>query len=373
MESENTSTRSCGCSASGCGTATGEARDGVPRSSGFIVGSLQTPAGPVQQISTDLRLWDHVGTVRARLGVRRDQYRIEPGLYAVGHPTNRSDVMVTANYKLTFDTLRKNLAGLNVWLLVLDTKGVNVWCAAGKGTFGTEELVRRIRLTSLERIVIHRRLILPQLSATGVAAHLVKKASGFTVLYGPIRAIDIQAFIRASYRATDEMRQVRFNWYDRLAVVPNDFMYGLRYLVAAVLVFTIVSAIDRSGISFQNGLTQAAMAATGIGAGYIAGIVITPLFLPLVPIRMFAFKGYAVGLVVSLILIAGGILGGAVLETLSWVFLISAVSSFMAMNFTGSSTYTSLSGVKKEMKIAVPVQIASVAVSMILMVANNIL
>jgi len=106
-----------------------------------------------------------------RWGINRNKYRVGPGLYAVGTPGPESEVFVTANYKLTFDILRKNMTGLNVWILVLDTKGVNVWCAAGKGTFGTKELVSRIRLVSLERIVNHKRLILPQLGATGVAAH----------------------------------------------------------------------------------------------------------------------------------------------------------------------------------------------------------
>ena len=82
---------------------------------------------------------------------------------------------MTANYKLSFDAIRKNLSGQNGWILVLDTKGINVWCAAGKGTFGTNELVKRIRLVSLEKIVNHKRLILPQLGAAGVAAHKVKE------------------------------------------------------------------------------------------------------------------------------------------------------------------------------------------------------
>ena len=77
------------------------------------------------------------------------RYLIAPGLYRIGKPEANSPVLVTANYKLTVDTVRRWLAGMNVWLLVLDTKGVNVWCAAGKGTFGTAELVRRIETARL--------------------------------------------------------------------------------------------------------------------------------------------------------------------------------------------------------------------------------
>ena len=59
--------------------------------------------------------------------------------------------------------------------------------------------------------------------------------------------------------------------------------------------------------------------------------------------------------------LAGGVTGG-VLETISWIFLYASMTSFIVMNFTGSTTFTSLSGVRKEMKLALPLQIASAIV-----------
>jgi hypothetical protein len=138
---------------------------------------------------------DHVGAFLVRVGIGRNNYKIAPGLYGVGNPGNDSPVLVTANYKLTFDTLRKELRGIDAWLLVLDTRGINVWCAAGKKTFSTEELVSRVRITELEKIVRHRELIVPQLGATGVAGYRVKKACGFKVIWGPIKARDIRSFL----------------------------------------------------------------------------------------------------------------------------------------------------------------------------------
>ena len=67
-------------------------------------------------------------------------YKVDPGLYALGAPDADSPVLVSANFKMSFDLLREALPGRNAWILVLDTDGINVWCAAGKGTFGTEEL-----------------------------------------------------------------------------------------------------------------------------------------------------------------------------------------------------------------------------------------
>ena len=111
----------------------------------------------------------------ARFGYKRSQHRVKPGLYRLGTPDGNSKVFVTASYTLSFDALRSALAGIDGYILVLDTRGVNVWCAAGKRTFGTNELVHRIEVTALQKVVNHRVLILPQLGAPGVAAHEVGK------------------------------------------------------------------------------------------------------------------------------------------------------------------------------------------------------
>ncbi len=337
----------------------------------FIVGAICTKAGPIPQVSTDLIAMDYLGTAMVRSNIRRNNYRVVPGLYAVGTPDSRSDVLVTANYKLSFDTVRKHLRGLSVWLLVLDTKGINVWCAAGKGTFGTEELLRQIRATALGDIVSHRRLVLPQLGAAGVAAHLVRQKSGFTVLYGPVRAADIRAFIRAHYKASTEMRRVKFGLYDRLALVPNDIAHDMRYLLPVLAAAFIISGASKIGFLFQQALDRGLPVMMNIVLGYSAGIVLTPMLLPYIPTRAFASKGYIVGGLLSLLLFAAGTIGTTVFDVFGWFFFISGASSFLAMNFTGASTYTSLSGVKKEMKIAVPVQIASGLLSLILFITGE--
>jgi len=46
-------------------------------------------------------------------------------------------------------------------------------------------------------------------------------------------------------------------------------------------------------------------------------------------------------------------------EALAWLLIIPAISAYLAMNFTGCSTYTSLSGVKKEMRFALPLEMTS--------------
>jgi hypothetical protein len=338
----------------------------------YIVGHIQTPIGPVPQIATHLKVSDYLGAVQVRWGMNRENYRVVPGLYAVGTPSDRSDVFVTANYKLTIDTVRKNIAGLNAWLLILDTKGVNVWCAAGKGTFGTKELVSRIQLTSLDKIVQHKRIILPQLGAVGVAAHQVRESTGFTVIYGPVRAADIPSFLQAGYKATKEMRHVNFNWYDRLKLVPNDLIYNMRYLGLLMVICFLLSGINGDGFSLHQASLHSTVLFQIIIAGYISGIVLTPLFLPYLFFRSFSFKGFLVGFVVASIMVLGMQLENSIFIMPIVFFLLSGISSFLAMNFTGASTFTSLAGVKKEMKVAVPIQIASGTIAAILIILNNI-
>jgi acetyl-CoA decarbonylase/synthase complex subunit gamma len=278
---------------------------------------------------------------------------------------------VTANYKLSFDSLRKNLSGANGWILVLDTKGVNVWCAAGKGTFSTKELVNRLRLVSLDKVVNHRRLILPQLSGTGVAAHKVKEETGFNVHYGPVRAADIKFFITDGYRAGKEMRRVTFGFKDRVKLIPNDFIYGKFYLLGAMAVLFLISGLSVHGLSYKDFSAEGGPAILKVFLAYLAGIVITPILLPYIPARYFSLKGFYAGTMIFLILLLIKFAGNNFIEIFSWFLIITTISSFLAMNFTGSSTYTSLSGVKKEMKISVPFQIGFAFVGIILQIVGK--
>ena len=188
----------------------------------FVAGWLDTPVGAVPQVRSRLDKSDMLGRWQMRWGLGRDRYRIAPGLYAVGNPDADSEVLVTANYKMSFDELRSRLGGHDLWILVLETYGINVWCAAGKGTFGTAEVIRRVQAVGLDRLVSHRRLILPQLGAPGVAAHEVKRGCGFGVTYGPVRAADVPAYLAAGRKAAPEMRRVTFPTLERLVLTPVE-------------------------------------------------------------------------------------------------------------------------------------------------------
>lgn len=339
----------------------------------FITGKVLISDTSVPQIATGLNSNDLLGTVMVRWGINRNKYRVNPGLYAAGSPDQDSDVFVTANYKLSFDTVRRNISGLNGWILVLDTRGINVWCAAGKGTFGTKELVNRIRQVSLDKVINHKRIILPQLGATGVAAHKVKEETGFNVHYGPVRASDLKKFISEGYRADMDMRRITFNFKDRVKLIPNDFMYGKFYLLGAIAVMFLISGLTRNGFSFKDFPDKGGTAILNTFLAYLSGIVITPMFLPYIPARRFSLKGFYTGALIFLILFSVNLTGSNAPEIFSWFFIITAISSFLAMNFTGSSTYTSLSGVRKEMKISLPFQIGFAFTGIVLLVIGKLI
>ena len=322
----------------------------------------------IQQVPIELNFSDKLGAFRVRFSFGRMSYMVEPGLYAVGNPDSESHVLVTGNYKLTFDSLRKELAGLDLWILVLDTKGINVWCAAGKGTFGTDELVERIEAVGLKDIVKHRRLILPQLGAVGVAAHQVNKRSGFSVIYGPIYARDIIAFFNAGMKATEQMRQVRFSFYDRLILTPVEFVMGIKYFLLFAMALLVLSGLSRQWYSPELIVRTGVSSFINLLIAYLAGAVAGPVLLPWLPGRSFSFKGMVAGLILAGIVILAGLSGGRI-ETAGWIFVFASVSSFGTMNFTGASTYTSLSGVKKEMRVAVPLQVVAIVIGVGLWIA----
>lgn len=322
----------------------------------YISEWIDADIGRLPKISTKISWRDCWGNVLARCAIARDNYKITPGLYIVGNPTPDSPILVSANYKLSFDVLRKELKAIDAWILVLDTKGVNVWCAAGKGTFGTQELLYQIATTQLQRLVRHRELIVPQLGAPGISAHEVKRQSGFSIKYAPIRAVDLPCFLQQNGQVTAEMREIQFSLFDRLKLIPAEIVVTKKYLFIFMLIFFFLSGVNKNGYDIYFTLTVGVISVTNILLAYSAGVFWGPFLLPWLPGRRFALKGVWTGILLFFIAFLFGIIGKYWMEKAAWLLIYVSVSSFTLLNFTGSTTYTSLSGVKKEMKISVPLQ-----------------
>ena len=304
--------------------------------------------------------WDHF---LARVGYKRPWHRVKPGLYRLGKPGPETPVFVTSNYTLSFDALRSNLDGMDAFILVLDTFGVNVWCAAGKGTFGTKELIYRILDTKLGDVVSHRVLILRHLGAPGVDAHEVKKATGFRVECGPVRAEDIPAYMRTR-TATPEMRRVKFSIRDRAVLIPIEVLGAFLPMLGASLAGWLL-----------GGWWLAFAALTSI----LAGTALFPLLLPWLPFREFSLKGLVLGVLVMLPFVFWRLEtgGGAVIQIglnlASLLLIFPAITAFIALNFTGATPFTSKSGVRFEMNRFIPVMAGLSGIGLISAIANRII
>jgi len=353
MRSERSS---CGCGAGTCCSPSPQVR----KDSGTGNPCCQPGQGAnIPLVSSRLAFRDRLGTWMARWGIGRNRYRVAPGLYGLGRPDADSPVLVTANYKMTFDYVRSRISGLNAWLLVLDTRGINVWCAAGKGTFGTEELCSRIRSVNLEQTVRHRRLVLPQLGAPGVAAHEVLKKTGFRVLYGPVDAADIPAFISNGFRATAAMRSVPFGLKQRLPLIPMEFIPALRLVPFFVAWVAVLFWAHR--LPWDSGFWIRLIPYL---AALLAGSVLFQILLPWLPFRSFSLNGWLLGIAVA----AGFILAapGPLASSIGLLFLLPPITAYLSLNFTGATTFTNLSGVKKELRLGLPAIILSLAAGVFL-------
>ncbi len=339
----------------------------------YISGEHLTPRGMVFRVTAKLTWRDHLGTFRARISGYRMKYRISPGLYALGNPGESSPVTVTANYKMSFDGLRRSLADTNVWILVLDTGGINVWCAAGKGTFSTSELIKRIDLAGLHHIVKGRSVIVPQLGAPGINAAAVKSASGFRVHYGPVMARDISEYISSGMKKEKSMSEVPFSLMDRLVLIPMELNPAVKKFIPLALGLFVISGLTPEGIIFREAFRQGGPLILILAAALITGAVLVPVMLPFIPIRAFALKGAAAGF-----FIIGSLFASKIFKNMDpLIFAITAVmvpviSSYLALMFTGTTTFTNISGVKKEMRYAIPVFIFLSTASAILLILFKI-
>ena len=319
-------------------------------------GTTSSSLPEIQTTASEITIANRLDHFLARWGFNREGHRIIPGLFRLGNPTPDSPVFASANYTLSFDSLRAALAGYDAFILVLDTKGINVWCAAGKGTFGTEELVRRIAMTGLATVVSHKKIIVPQLGAPGISWSEVLRKSGFSVEYGPVRARDLPEYLK-TYTATPAMRRVEFPLKERLVLTPVEFVHSaLPMVIIAALLWFLAGPI-------------AALAAV---SSVLAGTVLFPVLLPYIPTQDFSTKGLILGLIIAIPFALSfstnpALPGWANAAGAATALLIMpAVIAYFALNFTGCTTFTSRTGVKKEIFRYIPIMALMAGIGVIL-------
>jgi len=181
----------------------------------------------------------------------------------------------------------------------------------------------------------------------------------------------------AGLSATPEMRRKTFTTRERLALVPVELVGALKWGVIILPVFFLLGGLGGPGGFWDNAVEYGLYAVLTLAGALVAGAVLTPLLLPWLPGRAFSLKGVIMGLITAGILtvfLAGDVATwSGRLDMLAWFLLAPAVAAYLAMNFTGCSTYTSLSGVRREMKWAVPLEIAAGGVGLCLWLGARVI
>ncbi len=138
------------------------------------------------------------------------------GLIKIGNPGRDAPVLLTGNFRLTVERVRRAIEGIDAYLLVANSRGVNVWCAATGGHLTNHDVVSVLKTSGIAELVDHRQVILPQLAATGIEGKVINNKTGWTVVWGPVYATSIPQFLGGGLQKTPEMRTVRFAWPQRL-------------------------------------------------------------------------------------------------------------------------------------------------------------
>jgi ubiquinone/menaquinone biosynthesis C-methylase UbiE len=251
----------------------------------------------------------------------RIPYKFRTGLYAVGRPDADAPVLVTGNFDLTVRRLVKAIDGkVNVWVLVADSAGINVWCAAGGGYFTAEKVIAALKSSHLDKVVNHHALILPQLCANGVDGWRIRKETGWGVHWGPVRADDVPAYLAGRRKKTDAMRWVRFPLKDRLEMVTVTLgFYGLLILLP-VLIF------------WQHLFWPIAFSLVGLSYFYA-------ITLPWLPGRDGLYKSFPLALITLAGLFVYNTFGNPMptQQLFHWIVGLTGMSVFTAAEFQGMS------------------------------------
>jgi NAD-dependent dihydropyrimidine dehydrogenase PreA subunit len=150
--------------------------------------------------------------------LRMFPFPCKTGVIEIGNPDRQAPVFLTCNFHLTVERVKRALSGMDCYLLVANSRGINVWCAATGGLFTNHDAISALKTSGIEDLVDHRHVVLPQLAGAGIEAQVVQKKSGWRVVWGPIYAEDIPAFVQNGCEKDSDMRTARFPWTQRVEV-----------------------------------------------------------------------------------------------------------------------------------------------------------
>lgn len=266
-------------------------------------------------------------------------YVVRPGLYYTGtHYDRDAPLLVTGNYHLSVLLVSRHVRRINARLLVIDTDGINVWCAAGKGAFCNAAILAQLNRYQRQTLTgsTWLTLLLPKFSLAGVDFRALRKEK-LRPIIGPLYAKDLPAYLASPPYRDNGQQTVRFD----LQMRTFSWLPGLVQFVgySGWLMLLFVGAEILFGATAPLGLL--------VVVAFVATAY--PLLFPWLPGKRFAVKGLALGLTTSVALIATAAYRGvAPGELVAEIAFTVATGMFFGLSYTGNSAVSNYTKVRRE-------------------------
>ena len=195
-------------------------------------------------------LGSQLKVMRCLLTGQLDNVPIEPGVYKSGNPDKNAPIIVTANYLYTYIKVMRNLEDVDAWVLVVDSNGINVWCAARGDDFGNSQLIDAVKATGIHQYTSSRVLILPQLAAGGVSKPDLPentKEFPFRIKYGPVWSNDLKEYLKSEPKKKPErMKRAKFTLSHRIraGITHTTFLLRKVFLIPLFILFFTLGFLD---------------------------------------------------------------------------------------------------------------------------------
>ncbi len=179
--------------------------------------------------------------------------RWKQGFYSFNGADADSPVLVTTDYYMTafrvIDSIERQ--GIACHLLVVNGKGINVWCGSRGGHVDTDSVLAALEDFDVAEKVSHKKLILPQLIASGVSkAELAKH--GWRAEFGPVEIEDVGEFIKNGNKKTPEQSMVTFDLNHRVEENFGHLVFETALFLIMTPIFWILGFLGGPLLSWSS-------------------------------------------------------------------------------------------------------------------------
>jgi len=147
----------------------------------------------------NIEAWQTLALLTLRQNIYTDPQKplqIEPKLYPIGAANDKSPVLITTNFSLSYFTVLGEVEASKIpsYILSVDTEGMSVLTAWAAEKFTPDKISDTVNKLGVKEVVSHNRLIIPGYVAM-MSGELEEK-SGWQIVVGPKEAAGIPSFLR---------------------------------------------------------------------------------------------------------------------------------------------------------------------------------